>query len=99
MVGEEGLNVVLVWVGGGDSLYARIGAYKEFFGLGHSRFHLYHTSREHQNSSLLHLLLPPPITNPSLIVVLTFVVNFLLLALADPVNRVPPPPLPTPTPP
>ena len=41
VVGEEGRDVVLAWVGGSDSLYAPNGAYKDFFGLGHSRFHLY----------------------------------------------------------
>ena len=41
MVGEEGRNVVLVWVGGGDSLRARMAHVRHFFGVGHSRIHLY----------------------------------------------------------
>ena len=37
----KGRNVVLVWVGGGDFICERTVHIWHFFGLGHSRFHLY----------------------------------------------------------
>ena len=42
--GVEGQNVVLVWVGGGDFICERTVHIWHFFGLGHSRFHLYKTT-------------------------------------------------------